>query len=55
MSINDANCRNVQGGDPICTCKAGTSGSKCQHNVDDCTPTACGKCVDSVNKYSCDC
>jgi len=56
--LNDANCQNVQGAHPICTCKSGTSGSKCQHNVDDCTPTACGKngeCVDGVNQYSCKC
>ncbi|ESP03827.1 hypothetical protein LOTGIDRAFT_230171 [Lottia gigantea] len=42
-----------------CTCKSGYTGSKCQHNIDDCASMPCGKnsvmCTDLLNGFNCTC
>ncbi|GBP77408.1 Protein crumbs [Eumeta japonica] len=40
-----------------CVCVAGTTGSRCEINIDECASAPCGygKCIDAVGGYSCDC
>ncbi|KAI8429386.1 hypothetical protein MSG28_000030 [Choristoneura fumiferana] len=40
-----------------CICVAGTTGPRCEINVDECASGPCrhGKCVDGVGQYHCDC
>ena len=44
--------------DCTCQCNAGFTGSKCETNIDDCSPNPCqngGTCSDGINMYSCMC
>ena len=41
-----------------CQCPIGFSGTNCQTNDNDCTPTSClnhGICIDGINNYTCQC
>jgi hypothetical protein len=48
----------LKGDGYLCTCDDGFTGTRCQTNIDDCTPNPCmngGKCQDKINDYRCDC
>ncbi|XP_049888024.1 protein crumbs [Pectinophora gossypiella] len=40
-----------------CVCVAGTTGARCEVNIDECAESPCGhgKCVDGVGGYTCEC
>ncbi|KAG6462763.1 hypothetical protein O3G_MSEX013446 [Manduca sexta] len=40
-----------------CVCLLGTTGSRCEINIDECATQPCGhgKCIDGIGSYSCDC
>ncbi|CAG4927754.1 unnamed protein product [Colias eurytheme] len=40
-----------------CVCVTGTTGARCETNIDECVSSPCGHgtCIDGIGKYRCDC
>ncbi|XP_061300211.1 delta-like protein 3 [Pezoporus flaviventris] len=51
-------CRPAPSGAPLCRCRPGFRGRRCERNVDECSPNPCangGTCQDGANAFHCAC
>ncbi|KAK7111927.1 uncharacterized protein [Littorina saxatilis] len=55
--LHNSTCTIAAPGVTSCQCMDGYTGSRCQHNVNDCESMPCtnGMCMDLVNGYTCQC
>ncbi|XP_025835498.1 protein crumbs isoform X2 [Agrilus planipennis] len=57
--LNEGTCHVPPGSNRAeCVCPSGFTGTKCENNINDCSPNPCqnnGKCVDGKNNFTCDC